>query len=56
MDRPVILLRNLLFTLFFGIGSFVIVGLALYFRLNHVVDAWLLSVMPAWLVDLSVAI
>jgi len=28
MDRPVILLRNLLFTLFFGIGSFVIVGLA----------------------------
>jgi cytochrome c-type biogenesis protein len=37
-------------------GVFVIVGLALYFRLNHVVDAWLLSVMPAWLVDLSVAI
>ena len=35
---------------------FVSVGLALYFRLNHVVDAWLIEVLPAWLVDLSVAL
>lgn len=35
---------------------FVMIGLALYFRLNHVVDTWLLGVLPAWLVDLSVAI
>lgn len=35
---------------------FVAVGLALYLRLNHVVDAWLIEVLPAWLIDLSVAI
>jgi cytochrome c-type biogenesis protein len=35
---------------------FVGVGLALYFRLNHIVDAWLIEVMPAWLIDLSVAV
>ena len=35
---------------------FVSVGLALYFRLNHIVDAWLIEVLPAWLVDLSVAL
>lgn len=35
---------------------FVTVGLALLFRLNHVIDAWLLQVLPSWLVDLSVAV
>lgn len=36
--------------------AFLLVGLAILFRLNHVVDACLLAHMPAWLVDLSVAI
>lgn len=36
--------------------AFLLVGLAILFRLNHVVDAWLLAHMPAWLVDLSVKI
>lgn len=35
---------------------FVVVGLALFFRLHHLLDAWLLGVLPAWLVDLSVSI
>jgi len=36
--------------------AFLIVGLALLLRLNHAADGWLLSHMPAWLVDLSVSI
>jgi len=35
---------------------FVAVGLALFFNLHHMVDAWLLGVLPAWLVDFSVSI
>lgn len=31
------------------------VGLALIFRLHHVVEAWAISVLPTWLIDLSVA-
>lgn len=37
-------------------GAFLLVGLVILFRLHHVADAWLLSIMPAWLVDLSVSI
>ena len=37
-------------------GVFVVVGLALFFNFHHVVEAWALDVMPAWLVDLSVSI
>jgi cytochrome c biogenesis protein CcdA len=40
---------------FMGI-VFVCVGLALFFRLHHLLDAWLLGVLPAWFVDLSVSI
>lgn len=36
--------------------AFLLVGLAILFRLNHIVDAWLLERMPAWLVDLTVSI
>jgi len=36
--------------------AFLLVGLVILFRLHHVADAWLLSIMPAWLVDLSVSI
>lgn len=35
---------------------FAVVGLALLLRVNHVIDAWLLQHLPAWLVDLSVAV
>lgn len=37
-------------------AAFLLVGLAILFRINHMIDGWLLSHMPAWLVDLSVAI
>ncbi|SLN62728.1 thiol:disulfide interchange protein precursor [Aquimixticola soesokkakensis] len=33
---------------------FVLVGLALFFRLNHLVDAYLIQNLPAWLIDFSV--
>lgn len=36
--------------------TFVAVGLMLYFRINHVIEAWALEVMPIWLQDLSVAL
>lgn len=35
---------------------FVLVGLALFFNLHHLVEGWLLNVLPAWLVDLSVSV
>ena len=35
---------------------FVLVGTALWFRLHHVVEAWLLTVLPPWLIDLSVSL
>lgn len=36
--------------------AFVAIGLALWFRLNHAAEAYLLDRMPAWLQDLSVAL
>jgi len=36
--------------------AFVAIGLALWFRLNHIAEAYLLDRMPTWLQDLSVAI
>ena len=41
--------------LIFGL-VFLLVGLAILFRLHHYADAWLLQHMPTWLVDLSVSI
>jgi len=35
---------------------FVAVGLGLLFKLHHMIDAWALSVLPDWFVDLSVSI
>jgi hypothetical protein len=35
---------------------FLIVGLALLFRLHHIAEAWLLDIMPAWLIDFSVSV
>ena len=34
--------------------TFVVVGLMLYFKVHHIIDAWALEVMPVWLQDLSV--
>ena len=36
--------------------TFVAVGLALWFGLNHVVEGWLIQTLPAWLIDFSVSI
>jgi cytochrome c biogenesis protein CcdA len=36
--------------------AFIAVGLALLFNLHHVIEAWLIGVLPAWLIDLSVAL
>ena len=36
--------------------TFIAVGLMLYFKLNHYIEAWALDVMPIWLQDLSVAL
>lgn len=36
--------------------AFIAVGLALWFGLHHIVDAWLIQTLPPWLVDLSVSI
>lgn len=33
---------------------FVLVGAALWFRLNHIVETWLINTLPTWLVDFSV--
>lgn len=34
--------------------TFIAVGAMLYFKLHHVIEGWLLSIMPYWLQDLSV--
>ncbi len=36
--------------------TFVLVGLALWFGLNHAVEGWLINALPAWLIDLSVSL
>ncbi|MCT4609653.1 MAG: cytochrome c biogenesis CcdA family protein [Pelagimonas sp.] len=36
--------------------TFVAVGLALFFNLHHMIEAWLIMTLPAWLTDLSVAL
>jgi cytochrome c-type biogenesis protein len=35
---------------------FILVGTALWFRLNHVVEAWLIDTLPVWLIDFSVSL
>jgi cytochrome c biogenesis protein CcdA len=37
-------------------GVFIAVGVALLLRLHHLLDGWLLGILPVWFVDLSVAI
>ena len=33
---------------------FVLVGLMIFFKIHHIIEAWLLDVLPIWLQDLSV--
>jgi cytochrome c biogenesis protein CcdA len=35
---------------------FILIGLGLWFRVNHAIDVWMIENLPAWLVDLSVSI
>lgn len=37
-------------------GAFLVVGVAILFGLNQYAEGWILSLMPAWLVDLSVSV
>jgi cytochrome c-type biogenesis protein len=36
--------------------TFIVVGLSLWFGLHHVIEAWLVQTLPAWLIDFSVSI
>lgn len=36
--------------------AFVAVGLGLWFNLHHMLEAWAISALPAWLIDLSVSL
>lgn len=36
--------------------AFIVVGVALWLQLNHRIEGWLLDVLPAWLIDLSVSL
>jgi cytochrome c biogenesis protein CcdA len=33
---------------------FILVGAALWFRLNHILETWLINTLPPWLIDFSV--
>ncbi|TKZ17221.1 cytochrome c biogenesis protein CcdA [Shimia litoralis] len=35
---------------------FIVVGLVLFFNIHHIIEAWLIDVMPNWLLDLSVSL
>lgn len=35
---------------------FLLVGLMIYFKINHIIEGWLLDVLPYWLQDLSVVL
>jgi cytochrome c biogenesis protein CcdA len=37
-------------------AAFVLVGLAVLFRLHYTAEAWLIGLMPGWLIDFSVSI
>ena len=37
-------------------AAFIAVGLAIYFKLHHVIEFWAIETLPAWLIDFSVSI
>jgi cytochrome c-type biogenesis protein len=36
--------------------TFILVGLALWFGINHIIEGWLVQNLPTWLIDFSVSI
>lgn len=36
--------------------TFLAVGMMLFFNVHHIIEAWAIEVMPAWLLDLSVSL
>jgi len=37
-------------------ATFLVIGALLFFEVHHLIEGWLLNVMPIWLQDLSVSI
>ena len=37
-------------------AAFILVGVALLLNWHHAIEAWLIQIMPAWLIDLSVSL
>ncbi|MCC1494590.1 cytochrome c biogenesis CcdA family protein [Cognatishimia sp. F0-27] len=37
-------------------GVFIAVGVGILFNIHHMIEAWMIGVFPAWLIDLSVAL
>lgn len=37
-------------------AAFVLVGLGLFFNVHHIIEAWAIRTLPAWLIDLSVSL
>ena len=35
-------------------GTFIIIGLGIFFQFNHTIDTWLINHLPTWLIDFSV--
>ncbi|MEO1380317.1 MAG: cytochrome c biogenesis protein CcdA, partial [Pseudomonadota bacterium] len=35
-------------------AAFITIGLMLFFQIHHIIEGWLLNIMPIWLQDLSV--
>lgn len=35
-------------------GIFILIGLVIFFRIHHVIEAWALGLMPTWWINLSV--
>ncbi|MFW2589326.1 cytochrome c biogenesis CcdA family protein [Sagittula sp. SSi028] len=37
-------------------AAFILVGLGLFFNIHHIIEAWAIRTLPAWLIDLSVSL
>ena len=37
-------------------GVLLVVGLAIFFHVDRMIEGWLLDVMPVWLQDLSISV
>ncbi|MFK8076714.1 MAG: hypothetical protein AB8B84_09030, partial [Granulosicoccus sp.] len=34
--------------------TFILIGLVIYFKIHHIIEGWLVDILPIWLQDLSV--